>query len=244
MTAADKYTLRNAFIEAELLDFAEADKTAAAIKELWTPSARFLRRMKRIIKEERLSHNKYINTPRRHIIYVAAVVTAILISTISVFAVGISVRDMIIERGEEYYRVMLNNYYTEYTQLEQIEAVYGFETLPDGYKIESYKHSNTFCETILVSDDASLKEITLTQYLRNDSVILDIDSMHSQIDKIDVNGIESLIRETKLPDGNIGKAIYFTNDDYIFILSFNYCEYSNEQLKDFAESVTKIEPAS
>lgn len=187
-------------------------------------SERFERRMQRLIRMQKKSYYRYINTvAKRAACYVLIVLTCMFVTVFSVKSLREPFVNFVVETYEKFTSLFVEkDDPTDNIELKVMLPQY----IPEGYEIESV--SQTKNSLMYVFTDLKGNKIIYYQYLYDYwQSILDTENV--TYDKVYVNLLEGLFFKNK--DMN---CLIFNNDEY----TFNISSYkSKEELIKIAESI-------
>ncbi|MDD2261914.1 MAG: DUF4367 domain-containing protein [Clostridia bacterium] len=124
-----KYTLRDAFIEAEKIRLSQIPPDSEII---WTPSEKFELKMKKLIKSSRRGYWHFINTSLKRAAIIVVAILVLLGFSMSIKAIREPVVQFIITIYEKYTNIFFGND-TELDLPRTIEQKYIITAIPEGY---------------------------------------------------------------------------------------------------------------
>lgn len=193
-------------------------------------SAKFEKKMEKLIKRRKKPYYRIINTVGKRVACaVFAFLTALSVTVLSVKALREAVADFFISIYEKFSTVqpIINE---EDTTPLTIEEIYGITYGIEGYEIILEEKTDSRLFRTYVKDNIV---IYFSQYIK-DAYAPDINTENAEIVTIDINGYSTMY----FLDNNDFHNLVWDNGDYIINIDSN-C--SKDALIDMAKSVQKVE---
>lgn len=125
-----KYTLRDAFIEAEKIRLSQIPSNSEIN---WIPSAKFEKKVQKLIKHSKRDYWYLINTSFKRAAVIVATILVLLGFSMSIKAIREPVVRFIIETYEKYTNIFFGNDDTDLNLPRTIEQKYTITAIPEGY---------------------------------------------------------------------------------------------------------------
>lgn len=169
----NRFTLAQAFIEAEIKDYESADPT-----QVWTTSTRFNSSMKALINKEKKFIWKCINTTGKK---VAVLILSLLLLSGCAMSVE-AIRTPVVHFVSEIYETFTRLFVDEDTQNHHPNTIE--QTLSPTYMLNGYKQTEEQCDLLLYQlrwENVKKEEIVYQQsLLTNYNAIIDTENSPSQ----------------------------------------------------------------
>ena len=192
-------------------------------------SAKFEKKMKKLIKRRKKTYYRIINTVGKRVACaVLAFLVASSVTVLSVKALREAVADFFISIYEKFSTVQPIN--EEDTAPLTIEEIYGITYGIEGYEIILEEKTDSRFFRIYVKDNIV---IYFSQYIK-DAYAPDINTENAEIITIDINGYSAMY----FLDNNDFHNLIWDNGEYIINIDSN-C--GKDALIDIAKSVQKVE---
>ncbi|HPB16410.1 MAG TPA: DUF4367 domain-containing protein [Clostridia bacterium] len=125
-----RYTLRDAFIEAEKIRLSQIPSNSDIN---WIPSAKFEKKVQKLIKHSKRDYWYLINTSFKRAAVIVATILVLLGFSMSIKAIREPVVRFIIETYEKYTNIFFGNDDTDLNLPRTIEQKYTITAIPEGY---------------------------------------------------------------------------------------------------------------
>jgi len=125
-----RYTLRDAFIEAEKIRLSQIPSNSEIN---WIPSAKFEKKVQKLIKHSKRDYWYLINTSFKRAAVIVATILVLLGFSMSIKAIREPVVRFIIETYEKYTNIFFGNDDTDLNLPRTIEQKYTITAIPEGY---------------------------------------------------------------------------------------------------------------
>lgn len=218
----NKYSIANAFLEAERRSFLALD--CETVPE---PSARYEKKMERLIRAQKHPLWKYVNTVGKRVAVILLCFTVLFSSAMAVKAIREPVISFLIEVYETFTKVFIGGEESSDGMLETIERKYTLSVLPDGYAMAS-ETDNYFSRQVRWQNEQG-DELVFTQYTqRSYSAFIDTEKMESETFSFgDSEALYYISKQTR--------TVIWTADGYVMVLTAPQT-FSKEEMTALAKS--------
>lgn len=222
-----KYTLRDAFIEAEKIRLSQIPSNSDIN---WIASAEFEKKAQKLIKHSKRDYWYLINTSFKRAAVIVAAILVLLGFSMSIKAIREPVVRFIIETYEKYTNIFFGNDDTELNLPRTIEQKYTITAIPEGYTYLSMEEMPLNRKLIWRNEDN--EEIIFNQgVLYNANMTIDTED--SSYEYVMVDSYNAIY----LTKWNM-QIIIWENGIYKFSINCS-TSISYEELIDIAESLTE-----
>ena len=222
-----KYTLRDAFIEAEKIRLSQIPSNSDIN---WIASAEFEKKAQKLIKHSKRDYWYLINTSFKRAAVIVAAILVLLGFSMSIKAIREPVVRFIIETYEKYTNIFFGNDDTELNLPRTIEQKYTITAIPEGYTFLSMEEMPLNRKLIWRNKDN--EEIIFNQgVLYNANMTIDTED--SSYEYVMVDSYNAIY----LTKWNM-QIIIWENGIYKFSINCS-TSISYEELIDIAESLTE-----
>ena len=190
----------------------------------FTFSEKFIKRMDKLIRAQKKSYYKFINTAGKRVAVIFAAIITLFTASLSVKAI----REPVVKFFTEVYE-SFTRYIFEGDTTDTINKEYSIKVLPDGFEQTSVIKGDTIVTKIYENKNGD--KIKFTQQTTNNANHT-FDNENGKVTKISLNDINIDIYET---DG-IMHALW-TEYGYYFKLSY----YGNTEIENFKAIIKTIE---
>ena len=209
ITVTDKTKLENILSQAYTEYAEEKLKNEPFNEEEFKTSKSFEKKMNKMIKSERSIYHRLTLTRTRKILLIAAIITALLLSSLSVSAVRNFVANLFVTEHSNHNTLIANIEDGNYPK--RLEELYEIKNIPKGYKLTSKEVTENSAEYIYNDNKDSL----IFSQMTKDGFIGNWDNKHSDHSARIYKGQEYYI----INYDNGEKIIIWDNGKYIFNLS-------------------------
>lgn len=222
-----KYTLRDAFIEAEKIRLSQIPSNSDIN---WIPSAKFEKKVQKLIKHSKRDYWYLINTSFKRAAVIVATILVLLGFSMSIKAIREPVVRFIIETYEKYTNIFFGNDDTDLNLPRTIEQKYTITAIPEGYTFLSMEEMPLNRKLIWRNKDN--EEIIFNQgVLYNANMTIDTED--SSYEYVMVDSYNAIY----LTKWNM-QIIIWENGIYKFSINCS-TSISYEELIDIAESLSE-----
>ncbi|HQO70292.1 MAG TPA: DUF4367 domain-containing protein [Clostridia bacterium] len=222
-----RYTLRDAFIEAEKIRLSQIPSNSDIN---WIPSAKFEKKVQKLIKHSKRDYWYLINTSFKRAAVIVATILVLLGFSMSIKAIREPVVRFIIETYEKYTNIFFGNDDTDLNLPRTIEQKYTITAIPEGYTFLSMEEMPLNRKLIWRNKDN--EEIIFNQgVLYNANMTIDTED--SSYEYVMVDSYNAIY----LTKWNM-QIIIWENGIYKFSINCS-TSISYEELIDIAESLTE-----
>jgi hypothetical protein len=202
-----RYTIKNAFIDAEKLRLAALPSDTEIG---WIPSSYFKRKMSSLIKVQRRSYWKYFNTAGKRAAVIMIALAVLFGSAMSVQAIREPVIKFIVEVYDKFTEIFYHGDDPGLNVPETIEIEYTLSKVPEGYRLAESTRQ-TFALNTMWSNESG-EDIHLSQNtVVNTGIVIDTENIPYQ--NIVVGDYEAIYYVK-----NNCQTLIWNNDEYAFIL--------------------------
>lgn len=210
----------------------EIAELKAAGTEQWefTEDYGFERKMQRLIKQQRRSYWKYINTIGKRVAVILVLIAVTFSSAMTVPAFREPVIEFVVKTYKEFSSYFVDRYSLEaspQTVPQQIDTVYFPTEIPEDFKLTKKSVNNSFCFSRWDNSDGQY--ISFTQNI----VLLQskLDTENSDISKVRICGKEAYTYINK----NVTSYLW-SDSNYTFCLDVPY-SFTEEQVEAIINSI-------
>lgn len=202
-----KNVLASQELEAVFARSIDAELNAAiASAPPFAPSPAFEERMDRLLaKEKRLSHRLVNAAWKRALIAAVLIIMLLAIVSCAVPAIRRTIAGFFIKDYSNHFEFISPD-----DLRGSIETEYGFDPVPEGYKLEIHYQSTQKVNTYYCNDEGY--HLSLDQY-GTPNLSMNIDNERSDFTESEINGIKIYCGIGK---NNLGFDVYWVNDGYLF----------------------------